>query len=191
MTKVLLIIDVQNDYFAGGRMELVGSEAAALQASRVLAHFREQGQPVIHVQHVALSPTATFFLPGTPGVEINSAVAPVGDELVVVKHRPNAFRDTQLKQVLDGLSPDELVVAGMMTQMCIDTTVRAASDYGFAVTLVGDACATRDLEFNGSIAAATDVQTAYLAALDGSFATVVSAEDFILRNLSAAEAGLA
>jgi nicotinamidase-related amidase len=179
MTKALLIIDVQNDYFAGGRMELVGSEAAALQASRVLAHFREQGQPVIHVQHVALSPTATFFLPGTPGVDINSAVAPVGEELVVVKHRPNAFRDTQLKQILDGLDPDELVVVGMMTHMCIDTTVRAASDFGFDVTLVGDACATRDLEFKGSIAAAADVQTAYLAALDGSFAKVVLADSLI------------
>jgi nicotinamidase-related amidase len=174
MTKALLIIDIQNDYFVGGAMQLVGSEAAAQNAARVLRNFRETGLPVIHVQHIALSPTATFFLPGTLGAEIRQDVAPIDGEVVVTKHFPNSFRETNLAQTLEELNAKELTVVGMMTHMCVDTTVRAANDAGFKVTLVGDACATLDLEFQGRAVVAADVQAAYLAAIDGSFATVVS-----------------
>jgi nicotinamidase-related amidase len=176
MNKALLIIDIQNDYFAGGAMYLVGSDAAAHNAARILASFREQGLPVIHVQHQALSPTATFFLPGTDGAKIHESVAPIDGETVITKNFPNAFRGTNLKDVLDGLDLEQLVLVGMMTHMCIDTTVRAANDFGFKVTLVGDACATLDLEHDGRTVAAADVQAAYLAAIDGSFATVVTTE---------------
>jgi nicotinamidase-related amidase len=179
MTKALLIIDIQNDYFAGGAMELVGPGAAATNAARILASFREQGLPVIHVQHHALSPTATFFLPGTDGAKIHESVAPIEGETVITKHFPNAFRGTNLKDVLDALNLEQLVVVGMMTHMCIDTSVRAANDFGFKVTLVGDACATLDLEYEGRTVAAIDVQAAYLAALDGSFATVITTDALV------------
>ena len=176
MTKALLIIDIQNDYFPQGKMELVGSDEAAKHAALVQRHFRDEGLPVIHVQHVALGSTATFFLPDTFGAEIHDSVAPLGDEALVVKSYPNAFRETGLTQLLDDLLVTDLTVVGMMTHMCIDTTVRAASDMGFKVTLVGDACATKDLEFNGVTVSAASVQAAYLAAIDGSFATVVTTE---------------
>jgi nicotinamidase-related amidase len=179
MTQALLVIDIQNDYFPGGKMELVGSEAAATKAAQLQHHFREAGLPVIHVQHVALSPDATFFLPETYGVEIHPEVSPMGDEPVVVKHHPNAFRETGLKQLLEGLEVSDLTVVGMMTHMCIDTTVRAASDAGFNVTLVGDACATKNLEFDGLTVPAASVQAAYLAAIDGSFAEVVTADSVL------------
>lgn len=176
MTKALLVIDIQNDYFPGGKMELVGSPEAARRAAQVQRQFREAGLLVIHVQHIALSPTATFFLPDTYGAEIHQDVVPVGDEPVIVKHFPNAFRETNLRQLLEQNAVTDLTVVGMMTHMCIDTTVRAASDFGFKVTLVGDACATKDLEFEGRTVPAASVQTAYLAALNGSFASVVSAD---------------
>lgn len=92
----------------------------------------------------------------------------------MVKHYPNAFRETELRELLEGLQVKDLTIAGMMTHMCIDTTVRAASDLGYQVTLVGDACATRDLQFNATKVSAPEVHAAYLAALDGSFAKVVS-----------------
>jgi nicotinamidase-related amidase len=174
MTKALLIIDIQNDYFAGGAMQLVGSEAAAKNAARVLRNFREDGFPVINVQHVAKSPSATFFLPETHGVEIHESVAPVEGDHLVIKHFPNSFRETQLADILATLGVTDLTVVGMMTHMCVDTTVRAANDGGFKVTLVGDACATKDLEFDGRTVAADDVQVSYLSAIDGSFAEVVS-----------------
>ncbi|MEN9752815.1 MAG: hypothetical protein RL670_506, partial [Actinomycetota bacterium] len=172
MTRALLIIDIQNDYFVGGKMQLVGAEQAAQNAAAILAIFRASGDAVVHVQHVAKSPTATFFLPDTEGVEIHSSVAPADGEPVVVKHFPNSFRETQLADMLAKLGVTNLTVVGMMTHMCVDTTVRAANDLGFNVTLVGDACATLDLTHDGATAAAADVQTAYLAAIDGSFAKV-------------------
>jgi nicotinamidase-related amidase len=177
MTKALLLVDIQNDYFPGGAMELVGSDAAAANAGKIQAKFRASGRPVFNVQHIAKSPTATFFLPGTQGVEIHPSVAPVAGEPVVVKHFPNSFRETGLLESLRAAEVNDLVVVGMMTHMCIDTTVRAANDLGFKVTLVADACATRGLEFQGVTVAAADVQTSYLAAIDGSFATVVSTEE--------------
>ena len=78
MARALVIIDIQNDYFPGGRSELVGADAAAARAAEVLASFRERGEQVVHVQHVWDAADAEFFAPGTPGVEINRAVAPVG-----------------------------------------------------------------------------------------------------------------
>jgi nicotinamidase-related amidase len=174
MTSALVVIDIQNDYFPGGKMELVGSEAAANQAAKVQRHFRERGLPVINVQHVAKSPSATFFLPQTHGVEIHESLAPVDGENLVVKHFPNAFRETGLADILATLGVTDLTVVGMMTHMCVDTTVRAANDAGYKVTLVGDACATKDLEFDGRTVPAADVQASYLSAIDGSFAEVVS-----------------
>lgn len=176
MTKALLVIDIQNDYFPGGKMELVGSAEAARQAAQVQRLFREAGLPITHVQHIALSPSASFFLPDTYGAEIHEVVAPIEGETLVIKHFPNAFRETNLQAILTEQAVTDLTVVGMMTHMCIDTTVRAASDLGLKVTLVGDACATKDLEFDGVLVPATSVQTAYLAALHGSFATVVRAD---------------
>jgi nicotinamidase-related amidase len=180
MTKALVIIDIQNDYFRGGKMELVGSEEAAKNASLILEDFRAKNLPVIHVRQESLRPIATFFLPGTEGAEIHQAVKPENDETVIVKNHPNSFKNTELQKLLDSKSITELTLVGMMTHMCIDTTVRAASDLDYQVTLVGDACATRDLEFDGKIVPAAQVQAAYLAAIDGSFATVVATDSIPL-----------
>jgi len=174
MTKALLIVDIQNDYFPGGNMELVGSVEAAAVAALVKADFNEQGLPVFVIQHVAKSPTATFFLPNTSGVEIHESVAPLDGDQVIVKHFPNSFRETVLLENLREANIDEITIVGMMTHMCIDTTTRAANDLGFKVELIENACATRDLEHHGVTVSAAQVQTAYLAALDGSFAKVVS-----------------
>ena len=172
MSTARLIIDIQNDYFPGGAMECVGATAAGAQAAKLLGAFREQRRPVIHVQHLSIRPGATFFLPGTPGAEIHAAVRPVGDEPVFKKHFPNAFRDTALLEHLRLSKISALVVAGMMTHMCIDTTTRAASDMGFACSLAHDACATRALSFNGVQVPAESVQAAYLAGMNGLFAKV-------------------
>lgn len=172
MTQALILIDLQNDYFPGGRMELAGAEVAVGQAARLLQSFRRRGRPVIHVQHVSTRAGATFFLPDTGGVRIHDAVQPQAGERVVVKHFPNAFRETELQDALRDCGASTLVFAGMMTHMCVDTTVRAAADLGWACRLAHDACATRDLQFGAHRVAAADVQLAYLAALQGAFAAV-------------------
>jgi len=179
MTTALLIIDIQNDYFPGGRMELHGADAAGLQASRLLAHFRSSGQPTIHVRHIANDPAATFFLPDTVGAEIHPLVKPEQGEMVITKHTPNSFHETDLKAHLDAHGIDRLVIAGMMTHMCVDSSVRAASDAGFECVVVADACATREQTYAATTVAAESVQAAFLAALSGTFATVRSLSEVI------------
>ena len=177
MTAALLIVDIQNDYFPGGRMELVGSNEAAARAGELLARFRETRLPVIHMQHVSLRPGATFFLPNTEGVKIHASVAPIAGETVIEKHFPNSFRETPLLDHLKKHAIDRLAIAGMMTHMCIDTTTRAAADLGFQCQLAHDACATRDLAFGDAKVAAREVHNAFLAALNGPFAKVLAAKD--------------
>jgi len=172
MTEALVLIDLQNDYFPGGTMELAGADAAVAQAARLLATFRERGLPVVHVQHIARRPGATFFVPGTAGAEIHRAVQPRAGERLVVKHFPNGFRETTLLEDLRAAGAAKLTFAGMMTHMCVDTTVRAAADLGFACSLAADGCATRALQFAGRKVEAEQVQLAYLAGLDGAFAAV-------------------
>ena len=177
MNNVLILIDLQNDYFPGGTMELAGADAAVAEAARLLAAFRERARPVIHIQHIARRAGATFFVPGTTGAEIHAAVRPAAGERVITKHFPSAFRETTLLEDLRALGASRLVFAGMMTHMCVDTTVRAAADLGFQCALAQDACATRELKFAGRAVDAGSVQLAYLAALDGSCAAVRSAAE--------------
>ncbi len=176
MTIGLLLIDIQNDYFPGGKMELVGSEAAGQVAGRLLAFFRERRLPVVYIQHLAVRPGATFFVPDTPGAAIHSSVKPLDGEVVIQKHYPNSFRETPLLEQLRQLDVQQLVVAGMMTHMCLDAGVRAATDYGFACRIVQDACATRDLTLDDRTVAAADVHAAFLAALNGTYGRVLAAD---------------
>lgn len=177
MTQALLLIDIQNDYFPGGTMELVGSPQSGTQARKLLDAFRQKSLPVIHIQHLSTRPGATFFLPDTAGVRIHETVAPVPGEAVFQKNFPNSFRETPLLDHLRKLEVTGLVIAGMMTQMCIDTSTRAAADLGFQCVLAHDACATKDLSFGGATVSAANVQTAFLAALNGLFARVLSVEE--------------
>jgi nicotinamidase-related amidase len=174
--KSLLLIDIQNDYFPGGRMELVGSEAAGRKAGMLLEAFRQKGLPIFHVQHISTRPGASFFIPGTEGAVIHAYVKALAGEPVIQKNYPNSFRETTLLRQLREKNISELVVAGMMTHMCVDTTVRAACDLGFSCMLAHDACAARNLSFEGNTVQARDVQTAYMAALNGLFAQVMDTD---------------
>jgi nicotinamidase-related amidase len=175
----LLVIDIQNDYFPGGRMELEGSPAAGANAARVLAEFRRKKLPVFHVRHLSVRPGATFFLPGTPGAEIHDSVKPQPGETVVEKNFPNSFRDTPLKSMLEEKNIRHLVVAGMMTHMCVDASVRQAGDLGYKVTLLADACATRAQKFGDETVPARQVHTAFLAALNGAYAQVLNTSKYL------------
>lgn len=175
----LVLIDIQNDYFPGGTMEVEGSPEASYRAREALRRFRELGLPVVHVQHLAARPGATFFLPGTPGAQIHEDVRPLPAEPVVQKHFPNAFRDTELLALLRTLGVERLVVAGMMTQMCVDATVRAAFDHGFPCTVLHDACAARDLAFGAVHVPAPHVHAAFLAALGAVYAQVVGTRELL------------
>jgi nicotinamidase-related amidase len=173
----LVIIDIQNDYFPGGAMELEGAQAAAANAARVLSGFRKENKPIIHVRHLSARPGATFFIPGTRGSEIHASVRPVAGEKVIEKNFPNSFRNTKLREELERLQVTNLVVAGMMTHMCVDASVRQAADLGYKITLLGDACATRAQSYGGETVPARQVHAAFLAALNGFYAKVINAHE--------------
>ena len=175
MKQALIIVDIQNDYFPGGRMEIAGMEAAAKNAQCVLELFRARNLPIFHIQHVSNRAGATFFLPGTQGVEIHERVTPKSGEYIIQKHFPNAFRDTTLHDKLQDLNVGKIVICGAMTHMCIDTTVRAAFDLGFRCLVVSDACATINIEFGGVAVEASQVHAAFMAALSSPFAQIVEA----------------
>lgn len=176
--RAVVVVDVQNDYFPGGKYELVGIDKAAANAARVIEAARAKSDRVIHVRHIFPSPDAPFFTPDSEGNEINPVVAPREDETVIVKNHPNSFLKTELKEILDADGIDEVVVVGAMSHMCIDATVRAASDHGYRTTVVQDACATRDLEHEGVNVPAASVHAAMMSALGFAYATITDTDAY-------------
>jgi nicotinamidase-related amidase len=179
----LILIDLQNDYFPGGRMELEGSVEASFKAKALLDSFRQKRLPTVHIQHVSVRPGASFFLPNTDGLLIHESVKPLPGEVILQKNYPNSFRGTPLMTHLEGEGVQRLVICGAMTHMCVDSTVRAAFDYGFECLVAGDACATKALKFGDEIIPAKSVHSAYLAALGSTFAKVATTDD-VLKQLT-------
>jgi nicotinamidase-related amidase len=160
----LLVIDVQDFYFPGGALPLHEPGVASANIAQLLARWRKRGWPVVHVGHEVAE-----------GGGFHADVAPRDGETVVMKREVCAFQGTDLLSHLQDRGITELVICGMQTHMCVEAAVRAAHDLGFRCTLVGDACATRDLEYGGATVAAPDVHRATLATLDGAYARVVDA----------------
>ncbi len=179
MKTALVLVDIQNDYFPGGRMELSGMDAAGETAKELLSFFRDNNWPTVHFQHISAQKDATFFLPDTDGAKIHKSIMPLDQDTVIQKHYPNSFRETDLYDHLTGAGVKNLVICGAMSHMCIDATTRAAADLGFSCMLVHDACATRDLEFGGKTIPANDVHGSFMSALGMAYARVLGFKDFL------------
>lgn len=180
MKSALLVIDVQNDYFPGGKYPLVEPLAAAKNAYMLLQCFREHKGHHVHIQHISLEPDAPFFIKGDSGSDIHDSVAHFEGEPIVYKHEPNSFLDTNLLELLKEWGVERVVITGMMTHMCVDATTRAAADFGFQVWVAEDACATRDLKYGETTIPADHVHKAFLAALK-SYGQVMSSEQIIAK----------
>ena len=168
----LLIVDIQEFYFPGGRMQLQNPELAGMNAGLLLDHFRSQALPVYHVRH-------NF----EPGGDIHPYVKPQGNEPVISKDQVNAFNGTNLLELMLRDSVEQLVICGMQTHMCLEAAVRAAKDLGFSCLVVSDACATRALQYEEHIIPAKSVHYSTLNTLQGSYARVLTT-DAILREFS-------
>jgi nicotinamidase-related amidase len=165
--KALLIIDIQDFYFPGGKSALVDPEKAAANAALLLRDFRSRKLLVIHVRHNA-----------EPGGKINYIVKPLVSEKIVSKDEVNCFLRTDLLDYLKTNKIDTLVICGMQTHMCVEAATRAASDYGFKCILVHDACATKDLKFGEKIIKAEDVHYSTLSTLKN-YAAVESTKEYL------------
>lgn len=175
--EALLIIDVQNDYFPSGRCELDRPDLTLTVIKQLIMHFRENHQPVYFIQHLS-EKGAAFFEVDTEGVNIHEDIRPLATEKVIIKHHPNSFFETDLQGELKKAGITDLTVCGMMTHMCVDTIVRAAKDFGYCVTLIEDACATKDLEWGGEKIPAAVVQSVYMASLNHKFVKVITSDEY-------------
>jgi nicotinamidase-related amidase len=172
--STLVLIDCQHTY-TQGVMELDGVAAALEQAAALLERARSAGIPIIHIQH-SDGPGSLYDVEGESGA-IVAQVAPREGEPVVVKQYPNSFVQTDLDDRLKALGASNLVLAGFMTHMCVNSTARGAFNLGYAPTVVAAATATRSLpDVYGKPLPANLIQDASLAAMSDLFAIVVADE---------------
>ncbi len=180
MTKrALIVVDLQNEYEADGKLPLERLDEAVANAKRVIDAARDAGETIVHIRHETPGSDDAPFGIGTDGTKMIEAVAPIDGETVLTKHYPNAFRDTGLKALLDEATVTDVVIVGAMSHMCIDATARAAFDFGYAVTVVGEACATRPLSIDGVEVPASQVHAAFMAALAFAYARIVSTSELV------------
>lgn len=166
--EALILIDIQDVYFVPGPYFLYKPEEAAKKAMILLERFRAEEKMIVHVKH-------NF----DAYAEIHKLVVPLPGEKIIIKEYPSAFFGTELQEYLVNHGIEKLVVAGMMSHMCVDTTVRACQDYGYEAVVIEDACATKDLLFNGIKIPAKMVHAAFMAALDDGFARIMKLEDLL------------
>ena len=164
----LLLIDIQDFYFPGGKLQLENPEVAGMNAGLVLDQFRKNDLPVFHVRH-------NF----EPGGNIHQYVKPLNSETVISKDQVNAFLETDLLEMLQADSIEQIVICGMQTHMCVEAAVRAAHDFGFTCLLVSDACATRALSYEEHIIPAKNVHFSTIKSIQGAYARIMSTESLL------------
>ncbi|OLP57968.1 isochorismatase [Xaviernesmea oryzae] len=138
MTRALLVIDIQNDYFTGGSLPLWQAEETEQRILSSLAKARKASDRILLVRHEA--PVGSgLFAAGSPGAALRPAILEaVSDAPVIVKAVPDAFQDTLLHTHLDGI--ETLLVCGMMTQNCVVFTALSRAADPYEVQVVGDLC---------------------------------------------------
>ncbi|MFF8799600.1 MULTISPECIES: cysteine hydrolase family protein [unclassified Methylobacterium] len=168
--SALVMIDLQNTY-REGVMRLDGVEPALREAQVLLERARAAGIPVFHVRHDA-GPGSPYDLTAAIG-QISDEVAPREGEPVITKAYPSSFVGTDLQAQLEAAGVKDVILAGFMTHMCVNSTARSAFNLGLRPTVVAAATATRALPGpDGATVPASAVQAASLAALGDLFAVV-------------------
>lgn len=178
MKKALIVIDLQNDYFPKGKMELKNINKSLNATNKLIKFARKENYKIYFVQHLSTRKEASFFIPNTKGVELYKDLD-IKDDMIIKKNYPNSFRDTILKSELDKENIRDLIICGAMTHMCIDTTVRAGFDLGYNIVLASDACATKDLDYDNTTIDSKDVHLSFMAALKNIFCEVKDTKQII------------
>lgn len=178
MSAILMVIDMQmamDDPLYGER----GQREAENNVARLLSHWRELGNPIVHVRDDSLDPSSPYA-PGKPGHAFKPEVAPLDHEVVVGKQNSNAFIGTDLMQVLEEFGSPEIVICGVHLDRCVESTLRMAANLGFMVFLPEDCVvAVERRDRHGRHWSAEEVHALTLASLDGAFAKVLHCEDLI------------
>lgn len=191
MKPALLVIDAQQEYFAPhGKWVLPDGEIALERIHALIAAARAARAPVYYIRHESLEPNASVFRAGSAGVALHPSLTPTPGEPIITKHFPNSFAQTPLAAHLRQANVDTVIISGYMTQLCCDTTTRAAEEHGFSALFASDATAARDLRLNGETYPHDRIHAATLAIMT-EFAEVLTAEEVIVRLGEGVAAGMA
>jgi nicotinamidase-related amidase len=171
----LIIIDVQEavDDACWGPRNNEGAEAVI---AALLAAWRAEGLPIVHVRHDSIEPRSPYR-PGAPGHRFKAMVQPLPDERIVAKNANSAFIETRLEEILDEIGATTLVVCGVLTHNSVEATVRHGGNLGYRIFVVSDACwAVDKRDLAGRVWPAADVHALSLAHMHGEYAQVVDSE---------------
>lgn len=175
-STAVLLIDFQNEYYSG-RVPIPDGLPALRNANRLAALADAHGMPVFHIQHVN-GPAAPVFAEGGVMAGIHPELAVRPHHVVVRKDRVSSFAGTDLHAQLQARGIRTLIIAGLMTHMCVSTAARDARQFGaqkYDVLVVADASASRDIEsWNGGVTSASDLHNVTLTALSDNFAQVLT-----------------
>lgn len=178
MNEALLLIDIQNDYFPGGKCVLKNTKTTFNKIQKLENEFHKVNKPVFYIQHIS-NGTTPFFFQNTTGADLYRELSPQKNDEIIVKHEPDSFYKTDLQAKLNSHNINKLIVCGWMTQMCLDTTVRSAYSKGYSINVISDACTTKDLALNGEIISANTVNKVFLSALNSKFSKVISTSEYL------------
>lgn len=189
-TTALILIDFQGEYFNPAKLMIPGGAAAAGNAARLMDAAERSGAKVVHVQHLAANPASPLFAPGSADSAFVDPVKPRPGQEIVLKGLPSSFVGTRLDALLRAAGIQSVVIAGLMTHMCVDSTARDAVSHGYKVIIAHDACASRDLPtYDGSLLPGDLIHRATLAALADRFADMLGADAVIQRLAAGAPGG--
>ena len=177
----LILIDIQMDYFRPQKLPIPEGLRVVANAARLRDWAAHCGMAVVHIQQVSRDPAGLLFATGSEGIAIHPGIVPREGETIITKTLPGSFDGTNLHQFLNARGISTLVLAGMMTHMCVETTARTAVPLGYAVIVAADACATRDLpEHDGSGAIPhEEVHRNALAAIADRFGDVMKTDEIV------------
>jgi nicotinamidase-related amidase len=161
MTRALLVIDVQNEYFSG-KLPISYPNGHLDNILKVMDAAAAKSVPVVVVQHTFNQPDRPFFQRGTPEWELHPEVKKRNHDLWIEKNLPGSFTGTNLETWLRSRGIQTLTIAGYMTHMCCDTTAREAVHRGFTVEFLSDATGTLPLENTAGSVTAEELQRAIL-----------------------------
>ena len=170
--SALLIVDVQNAMFLPDNPVFDG-EILLDKIGKLADKFRSWNTPVIYVQHT--SETNDKFKRGSYGWAINSIIKPVDGDIKVSKTNPDSFYKSQLREILNSHSVKNLLVCGIQTELCVDTTCRSAASKDYNVTLIKDAHST----FSGRIISPQEIINYHNQILKGWFVKLTDSSSIL------------
>lgn len=176
----LIVIDQQQGILQP-RLGPRNNPAAEERIAELLQYWRDQGWPVVHVQHLSRSSESVFW-PGQSGVEFQERFRPLPGEWLIQKEVPDAFCATGLQDRLQAAGVSRLVIVGVSTNNSVEATARSAGNLGFVTWVVEDGCYTFDkADYFGQLRTAQEVHAMSLGNLHGEYATVLSAAEVLGR----------